>query len=236
MGIESFQDNDLIALDPGGFVDGPRVEASEPEVAFGSGDEEGRCLMDGIKAIEIQISTIDNVKGSWFESQLIEDVDVVNLAMSDNDEGRDTPPQVQKGMQFHSALVGSELGPREKGETQIDGGGVQSIGGLIQFDSEGIVSVEATSLANEDLGKVGIDSPISDLVGMSQGIARHISSEAHVIEFPLSRTQTCLDVSETFPIGQLSKGHAEELVPARKVFDLVVAVVSLNAFLEFVNG
>jgi len=154
-------------LDPGGFVDGPRVEAPELEVAFGSGDEEGRCLMDGIKATEIQISTIDDVKGSWFEAQLIEDVDVVNLAVSDNDEGRDTSPQIQKGMQFHCALVGSEPGPREKGETQIDRGGVQSIGGLIQFDSEGIVGVEATSLANENLCKVGIDSPISDLVGMS---------------------------------------------------------------------
>ena len=160
----------------------------------------------------------------------------MNPAMSDNDEGGNASSEVQQRMQFYSAFVDSELGPREKGETQIDGGGVQSIGGLIQFDSEGIVGVEATSLANEDLGKVGIDSPISDLVGMSQGIARHISSEAHVIEFPLSRTQTYLDVSETFPIGQLSKGHAEELVPARKVFDLVVAVVSLNAFLEFVNG
>ena len=236
MGIESFQDNDLIALDPGGLVDGPRVEASEPEVAFGPGDEEGRCLMDGMNTIEIQISTIDNVKGSWLEGQLIEDVDVVNLAVGDNDEGWNTSPEVQKGMQFHSAFVGSELGPWEKGETQIDGGGVQSIGGLIQFDSEGIVGVEATSLANEDLGKVGIDSPPSDLIGMSQSIARDMSSEAHVIEFPLSRTETCLDVSEAFPIGQLSKGHAEELVPARKVFDLVVAVVSLNTFLKFVNG
>ena len=236
MGIESLQDNDLIALHPGGFVDGPRVEASEPEVAFGSDDEEGRCLMDGIKAIEIQISTIDNVKGSWFEGQLIEDVDIVNLAVGDNDKGGDTSPEVQKGMQFHSAFVGSELGPWEKGETQIDGGGVQGIGGLIQFDSEGIVGIEATSLADENLGKVGIDSTISDLVGVGQGIARDISSEAHVIEFPLSRTQTCLDVSETFPIGQLSKGHAEELAPARKAFDLVVAVVSLNAFLKFVNG
>ena len=186
MRIESFQDNDLIALDPDGLVDGPRVEASEAEVAFGSGDEEGRCLMDGIKAIEIQISTIDNVKGSWLEAQLIEDVDVVNLAVGNNDEGGNTSPEVQKGMQFHSAFVGSELGPREKGETQIDGGGVQSIGGLIQFDSEGIVGVEATSLANEDLGKVGIDSPISDLVGMSQSIARDVPSKAHVIEFSLS--------------------------------------------------
>ena len=109
---------------------------------------------------------------------------------------------------------------------------------MIQLDSEGIVGVEATSLANEDLHKLGIVSPISGLGGMSQSIsiARHISSEGHVIECPLSRTETCLDVSETFLIGQLSKGHAEELVPARKVFDLVVAVVSLNAFLKFVNG
>ena len=91
-------------------------------------------------------------------------------------------------------------------------------------------------MANEDLGKVGKDSPISELVGMSQSIARDVPSKAHVIEFPLSRRETCLDVSEAFPIGQLSKGHAEELVPARKVLDLVVAVVSLNAFLKFVYG
>ena len=57
-----------------------------------------------------------------------------------------------------------------------------------------------------------------------------------MIEFPLSRAQTGLDVAEAFPIGQLSEGHAEKLAPARKVFDLVVAVVSLNAFLEFVDG
>ena len=139
-------------------------------------------------------------------------------------------------MQFYSAFVGSELGPREKREAEIDGGGVQSIGGLIQFDTEGIVGVVATGLANEDLGVVGIDSPISELVGMSQSIARDVPSKAHVIEFPLSRRETCLDVSEAFPIRQLSEGHAEKLVPARKVFDLVVAVVSLNAFLKFVYG
>ena len=42
MGIESFQDNALIALEPDGLVDRPGVEASETEIAFGSGDEEGR--------------------------------------------------------------------------------------------------------------------------------------------------------------------------------------------------
>jgi hypothetical protein len=127
--------------------------------------------MDSIKAIEIQISTIDNIKGSWFEDQLIEDVDVVNLAMSDNNERGNTSPEVQEGMQFYSGFVGSEFGPREKRQTQIDGGGVQSIGRLIQFDTEGIVGVEAARLADKDLGKVRIDSPIPDLIGVSKGVA-----------------------------------------------------------------
>ncbi len=191
--------------------------------------------MNSMKAAEIQISPIDNVKRSWFEGHLIEDVDVVNLAVCDNDEGRYTSPEVQKGMQFHSGFVRSELGPWKKGETQIDGCRVQGIGGLIQFDSEGIVGVKATSLGNEDLGKIGIDSPIPDLVRMSQSIARNIPSKTHVIEFSLSRTETCLDVSEAFSIGQLSKGHTEKLVPTRKVFDLVMAIVPLNAFVKFVN-
>ena len=41
------------------------------------------------------------------------------------------------------------------------------------------------------------------------------------------------DKSQKF---HLREGHAEELVPAIKAFDLVVAIVSLTIFLKFVNG
>ena len=170
--------------------------------------------MDGVKAIEVQIASVDDIESSRFEDQLIEDPDIVNLAMGNNDEGGNASSEVQQRMQFHGAFVSSELGPREKREAEIDGGGVQSIGGLIQFDTEGIVGVEAARLTNENLGKVGVDSPISDLIGMSQRIARNVASETHVIEFPLSRAQTSFDVPETFPIGQLSESHAEKLIPA----------------------
>jgi hypothetical protein len=97
-GIKAFQDNNLVGLNPSGFVDRSRIETPEPEVAFGPGDKEGRCLMDSIKAIEIQIPTVDNIEGSWFEDQLIEDVDVVNFAMSDNNERGNTSPEVQEGV------------------------------------------------------------------------------------------------------------------------------------------
>lgn len=107
---------------------------------------------------------------------------------------------------------------------------------MIQIDAEGIVGVEAPSTANKDLSKVGINSPVSDLVGMSQSIARDISSETHMIKFSLSRTKTCFDVSKALPIRQLSEGHTEKLVPAREMFDLVVAVVSLDTLVKFVSG
>ena len=141
--------------------------------------------MDRIKAIEIQIPTVDNIEGSWFEDQLIEDVDIVNFAMSDNHESGNTSPEVQQGVEFHSGFVGSEFGPREKGQTQIDGGGVQGIGRLSQFDTEGIVDIKATRLADKDLSKVGIDSPIPDLIGMSQSVPRDVASKTHMIEFSL---------------------------------------------------
>ena len=235
MGIETFQNDNLIGLNPGGFVDRSRIEAPEPEVAFGAGDKEGRGLMGRIKPFEIQIPPIDNIESSRFEDQLIEDIDVVNFAVSNNDKGGNTSSEIQKSVQLHSAFVNSEFGPREKRQTQIDGSRVQSVGGLIQLDAKGVVGIKPTSLGNENLGKVGIDPPIPDLIGMSQSVAGDVASKAHMVELPLSRTEACFDVSEAFPIGELSKGHAEKLVPARKVFDLVVAVVTLNAFVKFVN-
>ena len=44
------------------------------------------------------------------------------------------------------------------------------------------------------------------------------------------------DVAQTFAMRQLREGHAQELIHTGKAFDFVFAVVSLDAFLKFVNG
>ena len=185
-GVKAFEDNDLVGLDSGGFVHGSGIEASESEIALGSGNKEGGCLVNSIKAIEIQIPAVDDIKGSRFEDQLIEDVDIVDLAMSDDHERGDTSPKIQKGMQFHGAFAGSEFGPRKNRQAQIDGGGVQRVGGLIQVDPKGIVGVKTTSLGNQDLSEVGIDPPIPNLIGMGQSIARNLAPKTHMIEFSLA--------------------------------------------------
>jgi hypothetical protein len=106
---------------------------------------------------------------------------------------------------------------------------------LLQLDLKVFVGVKASGLSNQDLGKVRVDPPVADLVGVSQGIARDFSSKAHVIEFLLIAPETSLDISEAFVIGQLSKSHTKELISAGKGFDLVVAPISFYALAEFVG-
>ena len=69
--------------------------------------------METIKPAKIHVPTVDNIEGSWFENHLVENMDIVNFAMSDNHKRGNTPSEVEESMQFHRSFVGSEFGPRE---------------------------------------------------------------------------------------------------------------------------
>jgi hypothetical protein len=45
-------------------------------------------------------------------------------------------------------------------------------------------------------------------------------------------SQTGFDVAETVAIGELSESQAEKLIPARKTFDVTMAVVAIDAELK----
>jgi len=44
------------------------------------------------------------------------------------------------------------------------------------------------------------------------------------------------NAAQAFPKGELSKTQAQELLPARERFDIVVAAVDVNAFLKLISG
>jgi len=139
-------------------------------------------------------------------------------------------------MQFHRAFATAEFSPREKRQAQIDGRGVQGIHGLGQLHAERFVAVEVASGGNQDLCKIGVDSPVAMLVGVGQGVARNLAPEAHMIELGLLGTKTSFDIAETFAIGELSKGQTEELIPAGEIFDVAIALVAIDANLKLVGG
>ena len=74
-------------------------------------------------------------------------------------------------MEFDRSFALAEMSPRKKRQTKIDGGRIEGINGLFQFDTKVFVGVKNSGLGNEDLGEVGVDSPIADLIGVSQGIS-----------------------------------------------------------------
>jgi len=144
-GIEARQDNRLVETQARAFVHRARVTALETEVVFGPGDEKGRAGVQPVQARKVQIAAIHNVERARLVAEIVEDVHVVNLARRENDHGGKVAAQGQQGMQLDRGLVAAELGPREKRETQIDGGRVQGIGRLFEFDPKRFVGIDSSS-------------------------------------------------------------------------------------------
>jgi hypothetical protein len=72
---------------------------------------------------------------------------------------------------------------------------------------------------------------LSDQVNHSSqtGLLRFINLNSAILK-------VYIHIPEAFPVGELGECHAEVLVPAGKADHLVIAVVSLDAFSEFVCG
>ena len=110
-------------------------------------------------------------------------------------------------MKLHGGLALSKLRPRKQRQAQIDDGGVQSVGGLIELYRERIVLMKLSGVSDQHLGKILVDSPVAHFVGVRQSVARNLAADAHMIELFARRSQAGLDVPETFAKGELSKAH-----------------------------
>ena len=139
-------------------------------------------------------------------------------------------------MEFDGTLGLPKFGLREHRHAQLDRFCIQGVSGLIEFDAEVFVLIEFAGHPNEAVSQIGIDTPIADLAGIGQRVPRYQAANAHVIKLVALGTQAGFDIAQTFPIGQLGKGHAEKLVEACNRLDLVVPLVALDAPPEAVQG
>ena len=64
-----------------------------------------------------------------------------------------------------------------------------------------IVDVLVSGMADKDMGKITIYSPISYFIGIRQCTARDFAPNAHVIEFLFHCAQAAFDVTQTLAIG-----------------------------------
>ena len=139
-------------------------------------------------------------------------------------------------MQFDGGFGLAEVCPGEHGQAQVDGGGVEGVDGVIEFQSQVVPGIQGTGQADEGLGEVGVQAPVALPVGVGEGVAGDAAAQSQVVEFVLVRAQADLDVAQALAVGELGEGQAEELVQAGKGFDVVVAVIALNATAEGFHG
>ena len=84
------------------------------------------------------------------------------------------------------------------------------------------------------MSEIGINTPVPFAVGVGQGGPSNGGVKTHVIKLGLLCPQASLNITQTLAIGELREGHAEKLLPAREVFDVTVAVVSIDTELKFI--
>lgn len=233
--IEAGQNNRLITRQIHSFIHRTREESMTSQVRLGPNDKERLALMKSKETSEIEITAVEDVKAAGLRNEIVQNPDIVRFSICDLDKRRDRASQIEKGMELDGAFALAEYSPRKKRQTQVDRGRIEGIDGVLQFESQLFAGIESPGLTDEDLGKVGIDAPIASFVGVGQSVPGDLPSKAHVIEPVFHRSKTGLDIAKTFAVGQLGEGQAEELIEARKAFDLVIPAVAPDAFSKFVK-
>ena len=237
-GIENCQYAGLIAHDVRvGPVYGVGVAPLEFGIGLGTGDEEGVGLMDHKQSLEIQVPTIEQVIGARLDVQQVQGVDLVGLAVADVNESGYGAAQVQQGVQFDSRLVRAKRCPRINRKAQVYRRGIEGVDRCVQVDRQRVFGIQGTRHGDQVLREVGVDLPRPGCIGIGQGVARNgLAAHPHVIQ-PLGLgTQIDLDVAQRLAVGQLSKGHGQELVHAGEILNLVIAAVSGHASTESAQG
>jgi len=236
LGVQAGEHHGLVETQAGGFVHGAGVTPGAAEVVFGAGDEESATLVDAMPAGEVEIAAIHEVERAGVPDELVEDIDVMHTARGDNDDGGKVALEREQGVEFDGGLVLSKRGPRKEREAEVNGGGVQRIGGGLEFKLEWLIGVKRGGLPDEDLGEIGKDAPVAIFIGIGQRAAGGGLADAGVVEFGAEGHQAGFDVAQTFAPGQLGKRQHEELFISGELADAAVAVVTGDTLVELVFG
>ena len=226
--IVPIQRNGLIADDAAAPVHFGRVNAPGVHIAFGAGHKEGPCLMHLKQANKVQVAPVHDVERSRLQNQNVQHIDLVHLAVADVDEGWNTTSQVQQCVELDGGLGFAKGSPVEQAQAQIDGGGVQGVDRVLEFEPQVLVQIKFASSPNQNCGQVGPNAPVSGLVGIGQGGSVNAVSKAHGVQLAGVGTQRYLDVAQALAPSQLGKGHDAKLLGARQTTHTRVATVAGN--------
>ena len=174
----------------------------------------------------VDIGSIHNVEGTGLGQEMVEDVDVVELAVADEDKRRNAATQIEQRVKLHSGFSRSEGCPGEHRKAKIDCGRVERVNSVFQLYAERFFGIEPPRDPDQVLGEIAVDAPVTRCVGIGQSVAGYIAADTEMIELRAVCSQAGLNVAQTLAPCELHERHAQILVETGEMLDLVLAILT----------
>jgi hypothetical protein len=159
----------------------------------------------------------------------------MNRTFGNVNENGDGSTKIQQGVHLYSTLLVVEFGPEKQTEAQINGGAVKRIDHIVQVNPEIIIiDIQRPCLLDENLSEVGINVPVSFLVGIGKSRPGNWAIDTGVIQFAGECSQAIFNITEAFPACELSKTHDQKMLSAGECSHAVVALVMIDTPLELI--
>ena len=202
------------------------------EVAFGSDDEERFEHVDAVEALEVVVAAVEDVERSRLVGYHVHRLHIVNRRRGDVDEGRYLGLDIVHRVDLDTAFGGAELCPLEHAHAQVDGGRVERIDVAVKLEDVG--DPPPPRFVYHAVGEVLEDAEVPVLVGLGQVASCGLLPETESVTLLVMGFQRYDQVTQALAIGQLAEHQDEQLVPARKVLDILVTVVFADKVVEVI--
>ena len=113
-------------------------------------------------------------------------------------------------MQLNGSFGGPEGGPAKDGQTQVDGGGIEGVDGVVEGEAEILSGVERAGPGAQLLGEVLVDLLGAPLVGAGQCRAVQRRTEAGVVELGGNSFEASDQIAQASATGELGEGHPRD--------------------------
>ena len=139
---------------------------------------------------------------------------------------------IAQRVDLDTAFGGAELRPLEHAHAQVDGGRVERIDVAVKLEDVG--DPPPPRFVYHAVGEVLEDAEVPVLVGLGQVASCGLLPETESVTLLVMGFQRYDQVTQALAIGQSAKHQDEQLVPAREVLDILVAVVFADKVVEVI--
>ena len=200
------------------------------EVALGTDDEERVEHIDAVQSPEVVVAPVEYVEQARLVWYHIHSFHVVQGRRSDVDKDWNLSLDIAHHVKFDAALRGTELGPFEHAQTQVDGCRVKRIDVALEF--EDVRAPFPHGFVYHAVCEVFEDPTVPVLVGISNVASRDMFTHSKEVALAPMCFQRNYQVPQAFSVGQLTEHQDEKLVPACEVFDVFVAMILADVIVE----